>query len=70
MRVTGIAEFVDVFLPDRPYAAPSSFDEAVLAVHESEPIIADVAAFIAWAQSQPWLETAASQFADKNDLDW
>lgn len=63
-------EFVDVYLPDRPYVAPSSFDEAVVAVHESEPIIADVPDFIAWAQSQPWLETAASQFADKNDLDW
>lgn len=63
-------EFVETYLPDRPAVAPSSFDEAVLAVHESEPIIADVPDFIAWAQSQSWLEQSASQFADKNDLDW
>jgi len=63
-------EFVEIYLPDRPAAAPSSFEEAVLAVHESEPIIADVPDFIAWAQSQPWLEQSASQFADKNDFDW
>lgn len=63
-------EFVETYLPDRPAVAPSSFKEAVLAVHESEPIIADVPDFIAWAQTQPWLEQSASQFADKNDLDW
>jgi hypothetical protein len=63
-------EFVEIYLPDRPTVAPSSFEEAVLAIHESEPVIADVPDFIAWAQSQPWLEQSASQFADKNDFDW
>lgn len=62
--------YVEIYLPDRPDYAPASFEEALCAVHEAEPIIADTPDFIAWTQSQQWFVDAAKAFADKRDLDW
>ncbi len=58
------------YLPDRPDVAPCGFEEAVMAVREAEPIIADVPEFIAWCQEQEWLVASAQAFAERNDLDW
>ena len=62
--------FVEVYLPDRPEAAPCGFEEALMAVREAEPIIADVPEFIAWCQGHDWLVDSACAFAEKRDLDW
>ena len=62
--------FVEVYLPDRPEAAPCSFRECMLATREAEPIIADTPDFIAWCQGNDWLVSSAGRFAEKNDLDW
>lgn len=62
--------FVEVYLPDRPEAAPCSFRECMLATREAEPIIADTPDFIAWCQGNDWLVSSACRFAEKNDLDW
>ena len=62
--------FVEVYLPDRPEAAPCSFRECVLAVREAEPIIADIPDFINWCQGHDWLVASAGRYAEKNDLDW
>lgn len=62
--------FVELYLPDRPEAAPCSFEECMFAVHEAEPIIADVPDFIGWCQDDERLVASAARFAEKNDLDW
>lgn len=62
--------FVEPYLPDRPEAAPCGFEEAVMAVREAEPIIADVPEFIPWCQERDWLVESARAFAERSDLDW
>lgn len=62
--------YVEVYLPDRPEAAPGSFEEAMQAVREAEPIIADVPDFIGWCQGFDWLVASAERFARGRDLDW
>ena len=62
--------FAEVYLPDRPPVALNSLEEATLAVHEAEPIIADVPDFISWACEQPGFQAGAEAFARRNDLDW
>ena len=61
---------VEIYLPDRPDAAPGSFEESMYAVREAEPIIADVPDFIGWCQGHDWLVASARRFARENDLDW
>ena len=61
---------VEPYLPDRPDAPACGFEEAMMAVREAEPIIADVPEFIAWCQGHDWLEASAHTFAEKSDLDW
>lgn len=62
--------YVEIYLPDRPEAAPCSFEECLLAVREAEPIIADVPDFIGWCQSFDWVSADAQAFGEKNGLDW
>lgn len=62
--------FVETYLPDRPDVPAGSFEECMLAVHESEPIIADVPDFIGWCQDDGRLIESATRFAENNDLDW
>lgn len=62
--------FVELYLPDRPEAAACGFEEALMAVREAEPIIADVPEFIAWCQRHDWLVASARAFAERRDLDW
>ena len=62
--------YVERYLPDRPDAAPNSFQQSIMAVREAEPIIADVPDFIGWCQGFDWLTASATGFAEKNDLDW
>lgn len=62
--------YVDTYLPDRPAFEPGSFQEAILAVHEADPVIADVPDFAPWAASQKDFATSARTFADANGLDW
>lgn len=54
--------FVDVYVPDRPRFSPGSLDETVLAVHEAEPVIADVPDFVNWALSHEWFVEASERF--------
>lgn len=61
---------MDVYVPDRPAFVPGSFDEAVLAVHEADPVIADVPDFAAWAAAQPGFLASAKDYARRNGLDW
>lgn len=62
--------YVETYLPDRPHFEPGSFEEAVLAVHECDPIIMDTPDFIPWCQSQDDFAGSAQAFAQANDLDW
>lgn len=62
--------YVDPYLPDRPEADPCGFNEAVMAVHEAEPVIADVPELVEWCRGHDWLVEAARRFAQREDLDW
>ncbi|MGN0071884.1 MAG: hypothetical protein ACI361_08645 [Atopobiaceae bacterium] len=62
--------FVELCIPDRPALAPNSFEEAMLAVHEADPIVADTPDFITWCEDQPWLVQDAMKFCDEEGLDW
>jgi hypothetical protein len=46
------------------------FEEATFAVHEAEPIIADVPDFIGWADGFPWFHAAGESYAEANGYDW
>ena len=62
--------YVESYLPDRPAFEPGSFEEAVLAVHEADPIVVDCPDFINWASEQPGFVDAAKAFADREGFDW
>lgn len=62
--------FVDTYLPDRPDFEPGSYDEVVYAVHEADPIIADMPEFVSWASAQPGIMASARDFAERNGFDW
>lgn len=62
--------YVDTYLPDRPAFEPGGFEEAMLAVHEADPIIADVPDFAAWACDQPGFLDSAQRYCERNGLDW
>lgn len=62
--------FVETYIPQRPLFEPGSFEEAVLAVRECDPIIMDTPDFLAWAAAQDDFSQQAQAFARKNDLDW
>ena len=57
-------------LPDRPEVPAGGFEEATFAVHEAEPIIADVPDFIAWADAFPWFHASGEAYAEENGYDW
>lgn len=61
--------FVDVYIPDRPKAAAGSFEEALLAIHEAEPIIVDSPDFVGWAEQIPDFSTASDSYAEANGFD-
>lgn len=61
---------VEVYLPDRPEAPAGGFEEATFAVHEAEPVIADVPDFVAWADGFPWFHAAGKNYAETNGYDW
>lgn len=61
---------IDTYLPDRPEAAPLSFAEATLAVHEADPVICDVPDFVGWAQGIRDVWFSAQDFATRNGFDW
>ncbi len=62
--------YVEICIPDRPSYAPMSFEEAMLAVHEADPIVADTPDFISWCESQSWFVESAKRFCDEEGLDW
>ncbi len=62
--------FVDTYLPDRPSFQPNSFEEAVLAVHEADPIISDIPDFAGWACDQQGFLASAQDYCARNGLDW
>lgn len=62
--------FVDTYMPDRPAFDAGSFREAMLAVHEADPIIADTPDFAPWAAEQPSFVASARRFAEDNGFDW
>ncbi|MBQ3267022.1 MAG: hypothetical protein IJM67_00285 [Atopobiaceae bacterium] len=62
--------FVESYLPDRPTYEPGSFEEAVLAVHEADPIVVDTPDFVNWAGEQPGFAEAARAFAQREGFDW
>ena len=62
--------YVETYLPDRPSFRPGSFEEAMLATHEADPIIVDTPDFLNWAQKQPGALDSALRFADGSGYDW
>ncbi|MBO7675864.1 MAG: hypothetical protein J6S63_12795 [Atopobiaceae bacterium] len=62
--------YVDVYLPDRPSFVPNSFEETMLAVHEADPIIADIPDFALWASSQPDFLASAQDYCARNGFEW
>lgn len=61
--------FVDIYIPDRPEVKTGSFNEALLAIHEAEPIIVDVPDFIEWAGNIPEFAAASDAYAAANGFD-
>ena len=61
---------VEPYAPDRPQCSPYSFKEAVLAVHEADPIVVDTPDLLAWAEAQPGMLESAQAFAQKSGFDW
>lgn len=62
--------YIDTYMPDRPPFEAGSFQEAMLAVHEADPVVADAPDFAIWAASQADFVASARSFADANGLDW
>lgn len=62
--------YVEPYLPDRPQVEPGSYLEALLAVHEADPIVVDAPDFVDWCSDQPGVLEAASTFAQANGYDW
>lgn len=62
--------YVETYIPDRPSFDAGSFEEAVLAVHECDPVVMDTPDFLGWASSQDDFSEQAKKFARDNDLDW
>lgn len=62
--------YVEGYIPDRPFFEPGSFEEAVLAVHECDPVVMDTPDFLGWSMAQDGFSAQAQQFAKDNDLDW
>ena len=62
--------FVDTYLPDRPAFTPGSFEETMLAVHEADPVIADVPDFAAWTCEVPGFLASAQDFCARNGFEW
>ena len=62
--------YIEGYLPDRPAFTPGTFEEAALAVHEADPVVADTPDFIAWVSTQEDFMADAKRFAAKNDLEW
>ena len=62
--------YMDTYIPDRPPFSPGTFEEVVLAVHEADPIIADVPDFPLWASQQAGFLASAKGYAHRNGLDW
>lgn len=61
--------FVDIYIPDRPEIKTGSFNEALLAIHEAEPVIVDVPDFIEWAGNIPEFAAASDAYAAANGFD-
>ncbi|HQE70248.1 MAG TPA: hypothetical protein PK071_03910, partial [Atopobiaceae bacterium] len=61
---------VGTYMPDRPACAPCSFAEALLAVHEADPIVVDVPDFALWAESQHRVRISAISYAQLHGLEW
>ena len=61
--------FVDIYIPDRPEVKIGSFNEALLAIHEAEPIIVDVPDFVEWAGNIPEFAAASDAYAAANGFD-
>lgn len=62
--------YVEPYLLMRPAFEPGTFEEAVLAVHECDPVIMDTPDFLGWCQSQSDFMASAERFAQNNDLEW
>lgn len=62
--------YVDTYLLDRPAFPPSSFAEAMLAVHEADPIISDVPDFVNWTCAQPGFLKSAQTYCRQNGFEW
>ena len=61
--------FVDIYIPDRPEVKTGSFNEALLAIHEAEPVIVDVPDFVEWAGNIPEFAAASDAYAAANGFD-
>lgn len=61
--------FVDIYIPDRPEVKIGSFNEALLAIHEAEPVIVDVPDFVEWAGNIPEFAAASDAYAAANGFD-
>ena len=61
--------FVDIYIPDRPEVKTGSFNEALLAIHEAEPIIVDVPDFVEWAGNIAEFAAASDAYAAANGFD-
>jgi len=62
--------YVERYIPDRPPFTPGSFEEAVLANHEADPVVVDTPDFVGWALDQPGFADACGAWANSNGLEW
>ena len=62
--------YIERYLPDRPRFKPGSFEEAVLATHEADPIVMDTPDFVGWAITDGGISDSARDFAERRGLEW
>jgi len=62
--------FTDAYLLERPACERGSYEEAVLAVHEGDPIICDTPELPNWAATQGDVSDQAGRFAAERGFDW
>ncbi len=62
--------FVEPYLLDRPEFVPGSFGESVLAVYESDPIVADLPDLVMWAREQKGFLASAQDYCKRSGLEW
>lgn len=62
--------YVERYIPDRPAFKQGSFEEAILANHEADPIVMDTPDFVGWALTNDSFAEAGRSWAERYGFEW